>query len=55
MKGIPLAKTDPKRKWLLVPTVYSGPAISDPFQPSGLLGPVVLTSTVPAIFEIGAR
>ena len=38
--NIPRAKTDPKRKGVLVPTVYSGPAISDPLQPSGILGPV---------------
>ena len=41
--NIPRAKTDPKRKGLLVPTVYSGPSVSDPLQPSGLLGPVMLT------------
>ena len=36
------ANTDAKRKWLVLPTKFSGPAISDPLQPSGLLGPVEL-------------
>jgi hypothetical protein len=26
----------------MLPTIYSGPAVSDPLQPSGLIGPVVL-------------
>ena len=34
------AKSDPKRPGLLLPTVYSGPAVSDSLQPSGLIGPV---------------
>jgi len=34
--------SDKERPWLLKPTVYSGPSVSDPLQPSGLLGPVVL-------------
>ncbi len=36
------ARSDPKRHWMLLPTIYSGPAVSDPLQPSGLIGPVVL-------------
>ena len=28
--------------WLVRPTVYSGPSVSDALQPSGLLGPVVI-------------
>ena len=36
------AKTDPRRPWMLLPTIYSGPAISDPLQSSGIVGPVVL-------------
>ena len=35
-------KADPKRPWDLQPTVYSGYSVSDPLQPSGLLGPVEL-------------
>ena len=35
-------KTDPKRRWDTQPTVYSGYSVSDPLQPSGLLGPVEL-------------
>ena len=31
---------DPKKPWAQKPTVYSGPSVSDPLQPSGLLGPV---------------
>ena len=31
---------DPKQPWAQKPTVYSGPSVSDPLQPSGLLGPV---------------
>ena len=38
----PRAKSDPKRPWFLLPTIYSGPAVSDPLQPSGLIGPVIL-------------
>jgi len=34
------AKSDPKRPGMLLPTVYSGPAVSDSLQPSGLIGPV---------------
>jgi hypothetical protein len=26
----------------MLPTIYSGPAVSDPLQPSGLTGPVIL-------------
>ena len=40
--NVPRANTDATRKWLELPTRYSGPAISDPLQPSGLLGPVKL-------------
>ena len=36
----PRAKSDPKRPWMLLPTVYSGPAVSDTLQQSGLCGPV---------------
>jgi hypothetical protein len=38
----PRARTDSKRPWLLLPTIYSGPAVSDPLQPSGLVGQVFL-------------
>jgi hypothetical protein len=38
----PRGKTDPKRPWLELPTVNSGPAVSDSLQPSGLLGPVYM-------------
>ena len=38
----PRSKSDPKRPWLLLPTIYSGPAVSDRLQPSGLIGPVAL-------------
>jgi hypothetical protein len=40
--AVPRARTDPNRPWLMLPTIYSGPAVSDPLQPSGLIGPVVL-------------
>ena len=40
--AVPRARTDPNRPWLMLPTIYSGPAISDPLQPSGLIGPVIL-------------
>lgn len=33
---------DSSNFWTLNPTVYSGPSVSDPLQPSGLLGPVRL-------------
>ena len=36
------AKSDTKRPWRLMPTIYSGPAVSDSLQSAGLLGPVVL-------------
>lgn len=39
---VPRARTDPNRPWLMLPTIYSGPAVSDSLQPSGLIGPVVL-------------
>ena len=39
---VPRGRTDTKRKWMLLPTMYSGPAVSDPLQPSGLLGPVCI-------------
>ena len=38
----PREKSDPKRPWFLLPSIYSGPAVSDRLQPSGLIGPVVL-------------
>jgi hypothetical protein len=34
------SKSDPGRLHLELPTVYSGPSISDPLQPSGIVGPV---------------
>ena len=40
--AVPRARTDPNRPWLMLPTIYSGPAVSDPLQTSGLIGPVVL-------------
>ena len=40
--AVPRARTDSNRPWLMLPTIYSGPAVSDPLQPSGLIGPVVL-------------
>jgi hypothetical protein len=40
--AVPRARTDPNRPWLMLPTIYSGPAVSDPLQHSGLIGPVVL-------------
>ena len=40
--AVPRARTDPNRPWLMLPTIYSGPAVSDPLQPSGLTGPVIL-------------
>jgi hypothetical protein len=42
----PRGKTDPKRPWLELPTVNSGPAVSDSLQPSGLLGPVYMRVSV---------
>ena len=39
---MPRERSDTKRPWLLKPSVYSGPAISDSLQPSGLIGPVVI-------------
>jgi hypothetical protein len=39
---MPRERSDAKRPRLLKPSVYSGPAISDPLQSSGLLGPVVV-------------
>ena len=38
----PRAKSDPKRPWFLLPSIYSGPAVSDRLQHSGLLGPIAL-------------
>ena len=38
----PRGYPDAKRPWRLLPTVYSGPAVSDPLQPSGLVGQVFL-------------
>ena len=35
-------KGDPARPWATLPTVYSGYSVSDPLQPSGLVGPVEL-------------
>ena len=36
----PRAYSDPNRPWMLLPTVYSGPSVSDWLQPSGLGGPI---------------
>jgi hypothetical protein len=41
----PRVKSDPKRPWLPLPTIYSGPSAYDPLQPSGLLGPVCIIRT----------
>ncbi|MBQ3806571.1 MAG: alpha/beta hydrolase fold domain-containing protein [Kiritimatiellae bacterium] len=38
----PRSRPDLSRPWMELPTVYSGPAVSDPLQPSGLLGPVCI-------------
>ncbi len=38
----PRVMLDPERPWMTSPTNYSGPAVSDPLQRSGVLGPVVL-------------
>ena len=35
-------KGDPARPWAVLPTIYSGYSVSDPLQPSGLVGPVAL-------------
>ena len=35
-------KGDPARPWAVLPTIYSGYSVSDPLQPSGLVGPVEL-------------
>lgn len=35
-------RRDPKRAWLELPTVCSGPSMYDPLQPSGLTSPVVI-------------
>ena len=35
-------KGDPARPWAILPTIYSGYSVSDPLQPSGLVGPVEL-------------
>lgn len=35
-------RTKNENRWVVRPTVYSGPSISDELQPSGLLGPVML-------------
>ena len=37
---VPRRKSDPSRPWLQIPTVYSGPSVSDKLQASGILGPV---------------
>ena len=38
----PRSRSDLRRPWVEIPAVYSGPAVSDPLQPSGLLGPVCI-------------
>ncbi len=41
---------DEARPWKTKPTVYSGPSVADPLQPSGLLGPVkVVVSGTPSV------
>ena len=37
------AKSDKKRPWRLMPTIYSGPAISDRLQAAGLIGSIVIS------------
>ena len=44
--NVPRVKNDPDRPWRPTPTLCSGPDSFDPLQPSGLLGPVVLTTAV---------
>ncbi|MBQ6137791.1 MAG: hypothetical protein IJI73_10530 [Kiritimatiellae bacterium] len=48
-------KRDPDRPWKTRPTVYSGPSVADPLQPSGLLGPVVLRAVMAGSGMAGAR
>ena len=40
--NVPRRKPKDQSRWPLLPTIHSGPAVSDPLQPSGLVGPVVL-------------
>jgi hypothetical protein len=35
-------RRNPKKPWLILPTVYSGPSVYDSLQPSGLSSPVVI-------------
>jgi len=37
-------KRHPTKSWELMPTIYSGYSVSDPLQPSGLLGPIEVLS-----------
>ena len=40
--GVPRRKPEKQSRWPLLPTIHSGPSVSDKLQPSGLLGPVSL-------------
>ena len=40
--SVPRRKPEGQSRWPLLPTIHSGPAVSDPLQPSGLVGLVVL-------------
>lgn len=38
--SVPRRKPETKSRWPLLPTIHSGPSVSDKLQPSGILGPV---------------
>ena len=38
--NVPRRKPEDQSRWPLLPTIHSGPSISDKLQPSGILGPV---------------
>ena len=40
--SVPRRKPEGQSRWPLLPTIHSGPSVSDKLQPSGLLGPVRL-------------
>ena len=40
--NVPRRKSESESRWTLLPTIHSGPSVSDKLQPSGLLGPVSL-------------
>lgn len=40
--NVPRRKPESESRWPLLPTIHSGPSVSDKLQPSGLLGPVSL-------------